>query len=88
MITKTPAFQTSDGNTYQTLEIAQRAEMLKLLMPADASDGFIQETNRFLDRLFSELDGVKDILRASGRKPRAKKNGAVRKRKTAVEAAK
>lgn len=91
MITKTQAFQTTDGNTYATLEIAQRAEILKLLttVPEAVSDAQLQFINRMLDTLFSHLDDVKEILRCTGRKARKSKgNGATRKRKTATEVAK
>jgi hypothetical protein len=86
MITKTPAYQTSDGNTYPTLEIAQRAELLKLLRDGDDEQTGISEVqaNPILHVLFNRLDEVKEILRATGRKSRKKANGAKRTRK-AVE---
>lgn len=90
-ITKTPAFMTSDGNTYQTLEIAQRAELLKLPTSPDNRDGSVSDelANPVLHVLFANLDAVKEILRATGRRARgkAKGNGAARKRKTAVKEA-
>lgn len=83
MITKTPAFQTSDGNTFATLEIAQRAELLRLLTTEDTEHNGVGEemANRVLHVLFMRLDDVKEILRATGRRQRkAKGNGATRKR--------
>lgn len=89
MIQKTTAFQISDGNTYATLEIAQRAELLKLLTPADPSDDALEDLNRVLDALFARLDDVKQILSCTGRRQRKSKgNGAARKRKVAAEVAK
>lgn len=88
MIEKTPSFKTSDGNVYATLEIAQRAEMLKLLTPegtTDISDTRLQQINTVLDAIFGRLGDVKEILRCTGRKARKSKNGATRKRKTVVK---
>lgn len=79
-ITKTPAFQTSDGNTYASLAIAQRAEMLKLCTTASLTD---EQTNPVLQVIFDHLDEVKAILSCTGRKPR-KMNGA-KKRRTVLK---
>lgn len=84
MIEKTPSFKTSDGNVYATLEIAQRAELLKLLTTPDSTDTELRNVNIALDTLFGCLDEVKAILGCTGRKPRTarKDNGKSRKRKT------
>lgn len=88
-ITKCPAFMLPDGNSYPTMQIAQRAAMLKLVSPADMSDAELKFINVVLDEMFHRIDDVRAILGATGRKPRKSKgNGATRKRKTAVEAAK
>lgn len=83
MITKTPAFQTSDGNTFATLEIAQRAELLRLLTTEDTEHNGVGEemANRVLHVLFMRLDDVKQILSCTGRRQRKSKNGTTRKRK-------
>lgn len=82
MIEKTPSFKTSDGNVYATLEIAQRAELLKLL--TSPVNGITDEkANPILQVLFDNLDTVRAILSCTGRRQRkAKGNGATRKRKT------
>lgn len=87
-IEKTPAFKIHNGNTYASLEIAQRASLLNLLTSPDNEDGSVSEelANQVLHVLFTNLDAVKNILRATGRRSRkAKGNGAARKRKGKVE---
>lgn len=85
-ITKTPAFQTSDGQTWPTLALAQRAELTKLLTPEDVSDNGLIYLNTALDAIFKNLETVKAILGATGRRPR-KANGAKKPRRTRTNAA-
>lgn len=82
-ITKCPAFMLPDGNRYATIQIAQRAALLKLLTPADMTDAHHEELQKTLEAIFNNLDHVKAILGATGRRPRkAKGNGKARRTPT------
>lgn len=87
-ITKTPAFRLPDGNSYATIEIAQRAALLKLLTSEQGEKTGVGEqmANGVLQIIFERLDAVKQILKCTGRKPRkAKGNGRPRTRRNAAE---
>lgn len=84
-ITKTQAFQISDGSTYSSLELAQRAELYQLL---EGDPPTPESTAKICAIVYANGAAICEILRATGRKARAAKgNGATRrKRKTTAPA--
>jgi hypothetical protein len=78
MITKAPAFITTDGATHATLEDAQKAELAIILRGEEV----ISIENIFLNR-----DAVIAVLKMTPKsRPKAQKaNGATRKRKVITE---
>lgn len=70
MITKSQAYQTSDGQTHATLELAQRAELFALLAPATSLTDAQNET--LVSAVFANAPAIVAILNSTGRKPRKK----------------
>jgi hypothetical protein len=72
-IQKTPSFKTDDGTVHATLELAQVAEIQKLLSSVALPGHVETAVQDIAQHLVDNREAVLSILSASGRKPRVKK---------------